>query len=265
MTDHRWRPNHKCLYVMGEICGNLPSFEVLINRILPLRKSDGQEDQLVCLGNYIGSDFYGAQVIDTLLNIQQQYEDRMTCLRGANEEIFLKAILGSEKDYQFWMSEYQGASTIEGYLQRADLKGNANTLPQSRLKDIVPSQHIEFLKGTAHYLEMEGYIFFNGAGIDLNKSIKENSLNSFLFGVSGAQRLQQRIRQEKELVEKIFEDGRVLVSARGNKNQPFIYSKWIMLSGKAGEILAMDLNSMEIVRVKRGKKRPYPLELKAVE
>lgn len=258
----KWRPAHKSIYVISDICGNAQSLEVILDRILPLRFHKRQEDTLVFLGNYIGTE-RGCEVIDQLINIKQQYNDRVVMLRGKNEELMLRAIFGDASDFDNWM-ENAGRTTITGYVKKAGLSSNPYSIAQNRLKDIIPKSHIEFLQSLDHFFILnEEYCFFN-SGFDHKKTIRENNLNNFCFDTTSNRYVKNAVKNKTPIE---FLDNYVFVcSANPQSEEPYIHPRYMMLGGTAPErILTLELNSMNMSACTRGKSRIYKYDYNVVE
>src|ERR1700733_14956520 len=98
----KWRPSYKCVYVISDILGNANSLDVILERLFPLRFHEGQQDTCVFLGDYTGEIEDGCNVIDMFINIKHEYNDRVICIRGNQEERMLRAILGGVDDFNHW-------------------------------------------------------------------------------------------------------------------------------------------------------------------
>ena len=249
-----WRPSHKCYYVISEIHGNYRSLEVIFNSILPLRKFKGQEDIIVFLGDYIDKDEGSYDVINALVNLKHEYGDRVMCLRGNHEDALLRALNGSEKDYQSWI-DIGGQATINSYLKARQF----DSIAPNRLSDLFPQAHIEFLKTLPEKFIYEDYCFFHG-GFDINKPIAENSVDNFIYDYNLSRQVKTMLRDEEPPQ---FQDEYIFVGAHNYKSKfPFIYQNYMMLGGSApARLFIMELNSMSISAVKRGKTRMYKYKL----
>ena len=249
----KWRPSHKCIYVISEVRGNINSLEVILNRILPLRIFENQEDILVMLGDYIDGDTGSDKVIDCLISIKNEYKDRVFFLRGDHEEMLLSSLKG-DKDFNYWV-ENGGASTIKDYLLRSNLKESPFNIRSNRLLDIIPKSHLEFLSNLDYFKIIDDYCFFHG-GFNPAFSIKDNNLFNFPFDNTSSKYVKENIKQKKEPT---FLDNYIFIA---NNNylgsEPFIYRKYFMLGGMAPEkLIAFELNSMGASAVTRGKSRIY--------
>ena len=49
----KWRPSKECIYVIPDVHGMYNELELILSRILPLRKTDGVKDKIVFLGDYV--------------------------------------------------------------------------------------------------------------------------------------------------------------------------------------------------------------------
>lgn len=265
MKLNKWRPGYRCTYVIPEIAGNFVSLQTLLKRILPLRKHIGQEDRIVFLGNYLIGDYGGAEVLDTLIALQELHTDTRVCacVRGRDEDLFLKAIKGSEQDYQRFLGEHNGHSVIVSYLNRAGLDSNQK-ITQARLKDLVPVAHLKFLTELPYYIKFDDYCFFWG-GVNLQQTIEENNLNNFVADTSTVKVLNNLITQGRlEAVEKLpaLQECVCIASHNADRKSPFVSEKWMSLAiGAPNNLGCFDLESMEMIRIKRGRERPYKLEI----
>lgn len=256
----RWRPGHRCIYLIPEVRGNLASLEVILNRILPLRKFKGQEDMLIMLGGYIDGGEDAPGVLDALVAIKEEYGERAVFIRGDHEELMLRAVTGTEKDYQYWI-QCGGAPTLEAYVRREKLKGAAASLPQSRLKDIVPASHIEFIQSLPYSFEYEDFFFFHG-GFNPQLPLSETIPLTFAFDTSASQIYKQKWKSGSKIdVEKIM-----IGAHHYNGKVPVIYPRYFMLGpGAPSQLICGDLNSMEFVKAKRNKSRIYKTRIKIYE
>lgn len=257
-----WRPSYKSLYVISDIFGNARSLEVILNRILPLRIFKDQEDQIVFLGNYVDGIENGHEVLDMLINVKQQYNNRVIFLRGKHEEMMLRATLGGQIDFDLWC-ENNGRSTISGYVKRAGISTNPYTINQARLKDIIPKSHLQFLQETQRFHIAEDYCFFN-SGIDPKKSVLENNCNNFLFDTTSNRYVKTSVRN-KTAIE--FIDNYVYVcSANPQATEPYIHPRYMMLGGTSPEqIIVLELNSMDMSACTSGKSRIYKYNYDVIE
>lgn len=262
MQFRKWRPSHKCIYVVSELHGNCDSLEVILNKILPLRKFKHQEDQIVLLGDYVDGDEGGHKILDTLINIKAEYKDRVVCLKGNHEDLMLRAIYGSEDDYRYWLDK-KGASTLTGYIKRNELDISPFSVVKSRLTDLIPKTHIEFLQSLDLVHQYEGYCFFHG-GFNVAKSIKENSPGSFMHDYLASKYVKDCVKNGQEIS---LQDDCVFVGAHNfNGQEPFIHKRYMMLGGSApNRIVVFELNSMTYGYVSRNSSRIITDKFEAFE
>lgn len=257
----KWRPTYKCIYVIPEIHGALESLKVIFSRILPLRFSLNQEDQIILLGDYIDKGFDSAKVIELLLNLKQEYGEQFICIKGNHEDALLKA-LKSEQDYRTWLLQ-GGVATIKSYLDNMNLDSNPENLPFSRLSDIIPTTHIEFLNSLPSHIIIEDYILFHG-GFDLIKSINDTSDYIWISDIHTSQYIKKLVRNKQSPLQSI---DKVYIGAHNFKSKlPFIYAKYFMLGGGAPQkLILFELNSMSCAMIKQGKSRIYKHKFKYFE
>lgn len=249
----KWRPTFRCIYVIPEIYGNIEGLEVILNRILPLRIFKNQDDSLIFLGNYIDGGKDSSKVIDCLINIKKEYGDRVIILRGKHEEMMLMARL-SDNYFNYWIDN-GGISTIESYVGLANINATASSIKRNRIQDIIPEQHIYFLKNLSYNYIIDNYCFFN-SGFDHNKKISENNVNNFVFDYTSGKYIKDCVINKEEPQ---FKDDYVFVCSHNNiGNKPFLCSKYFMLGGGApSKMFVFELNSMSACAASYGKSRIY--------
>lgn len=252
----KWRPSFKSIYIIPEVRGNIEGLEIILNRILPLRKFVGQEDILIVMGGLIDGDEDGGKVIETLMTVRKEYGGRFICIRGDHEEMLLRAVEGSERDYQYWI-EQGGATTLSGYLKASGVRSEASSLPQNRLRDIIPESHIAFLKSLDFSYELDDYLFVHG-GINPKVLLSENNPITFAFDTVANRLYKAAWKEGGELfVEKC------VVATHNSGREPVIYPRYFALGGTAPQkLLVGDLSSMEFCAVKKGKSRIYKTKVK---
>lgn len=246
-----WRPAYKCIYVIPEIHGAIDLLNIIVNRIFPLRFSIGQEDVVVFLGDYIDCGANSKEVVDVLIKLKQEYTDQVFFIKGNHEQDLINA-LGSDEAYRKWLLS-GGQATISSYT-------NNSYVPFSRLSDIIPSSHINFIKSLPNYFDLEDYLFFHG-GIDIQTL--DTSTDRLLYDMSYSRQIKQMIKNKTA----IDINQKILVSAHNFKaKKPFIYSKCFMLGGSApAKLVLFELNSMSCAMVKTGKTRIYKHNFKYFE
>lgn len=231
-----WRPVElNAIYVISSVRGSIAPLRLICNRILPLRKSDGGQDQLVMLGNYIGEGKSSYDVLEFLVKAKQKNKDRLILLKGTQEKNLLKAIdLKEDKDYDYWLS-HGGKSLAIEYIKKANIGiSNPYLLPRERLKSIVPKSHVELLRplttGCGIVNGEQGAYMFTESIMDL---LLPSNMNVFGFN------------------EKIKE--------------PYLDSKSLSLdAGAPKRLIVMELNSMEAFTAKPRKKRLVKYDIQEI-
>lgn len=255
MAINKWRPSFKCIYVVSEIHGQLKNLKNVLKRILPLRKFKGQEDVVFFMGDYIDGTENASEVLDLLIDVKTKYPDRSFFLRGNHEDLLLKS-LNSSSEYNYWMQN-GGYSTVFGYLKNSNNK-DPRGLPYHRLNDIIPKDHINFIKETRNYIEYEQYLFFHG-GIDFKKNIEDTNESVFLYDKTCSMTFKESIVKKQEL--KSVHDKILIGSHNFNSEKPFIHQKYFMLGENKGErLFVIDLNSMQMCSVKNNKNHVFPYD-----
>ncbi len=148
------------IIAVGDIHGCLVKLEVLLSR-LPI---DWTRDRLVFLGDYIDRGPDSSRVIDLVLELKKNYGERVVCLKGNHEDMFLRYLHG-EPD-SIWLA-VGGNATLKSY-------------PEKDGMPIVPDEHMEFLSGLRLYLETPKYIFVHAGlrpGIPLEEQNEADLLS----------------------------------------------------------------------------------------
>lgn len=252
-----WRPALRCLYVIPEIHGNIKSAKIILNRLVPLRFHEGKNDKIVLLGDYIDHGENSAYVIELLIFLKAEYGEHFICLKGNHEQQMLNA-LSCEDSYRSWM-ESGGSTTIKSYLDLKELDENPNSWPFSRLFDIIPKAHIEFLQSLPAKFEIDKYVFFHG-GIDINNP-DNTSDNQFIYDTYSSEFMKNKILNGNN---PLSNQDKIYVGAHNHKDIiPFVSPNYYMLGGGApSELTVFELNTMSCSMVKNGKQRIYKREFK---
>jgi predicted MPP superfamily phosphohydrolase len=256
----KWRPTYKCTYLIPEVHGSFESLKIIFNRILPLRFSVNQEDIVIMMGDYIDKGEDSASVIELLIEQQKLHQDKFICLKGNHEHMMIKAFESNE-NYRDWLS-HGGIATVQSYLTKAGLQSNPASLPFSRLRDIVPPSHIEFLNSLLTHLEFEDYVVFHG-GINLNDPASTGEL-TYMFDTGASRAFKQLLKEGKS---PLATSDKVYIGAHNYKDKlPFISSKYFMLGGSAPRnLILFELNSMTCAMIKGNKSRIYKHQFKYFE
>lgn len=256
----KWRPTHKCTYVIPEIHGSIEEFKILLNRIVPLRFSIGQEDSLVFLGDFIGNGTGSAETVELILTLKEELGDSCIFISGNNEDLFLKAF-ESEQNYQQWLVQ-GGMLILQSYLDWQGVNSSAQNIPFSRLTDIIPETHLSFFKSLPSHKTVEDYVFFHG-GLSLPDP-SQTTDTIFIHDTNAAAIVQVEI---KKGLRPLKDSGKVYVGCNNRKgSMPFIYANYFMLGGSAPKKLVIfELNSMSCAAIKQGNSRIYKHKFKYVE
>lgn len=284
----KWRPAEKdCLYVVGDVHGALSKVELICNRILPLRKTDGIRDELVFLGDYIDRHIDSHKTLDYLIDLKRQYGSQVIFLRGNHEQMLLKAAnkipgqIVSPQDritnYRMWISN-GGLQTLMGYVRRSGLAakklGAEPTDAQlclfvsenypigiyscSRLEDIIPKEHWEFMLDTLDYWERGQFLFVHG-GCNPEVPIRKQDPEALYWDRRLVSYVLNCINAGKE--EELNWEPTIVTGHSGPK--PVIHDKFLMLDvGGPRQLLVTELNSREafIAKEDNAKLTTYKLE-----
>lgn len=284
----KWRPAGKdCLYTVGDIHGSLSKLELICNRILPLRKSDGIQDKLIFLGDYIDRHLDSHKTIDFLIELKKKYQDQVIFLRGNHEQMLLKAankipnrtISAQDRVHNFrmWFSN-GGLQTLMGYSERSgrpqkEYGENFDNLalcmyvaeyyPASissccALETLIPQEHWDFFNSTIDYYEQDHFVFVHG-GCNPNIPLNKHEPEALYWDRRLVQYVLNCINADKE--EEINWDKVIITGHSGPK--PVIHEKFMMLdAGGPKQVLVVELNTLEafIAKGDNAKLTAYNLE-----
>jgi serine/threonine protein phosphatase 1 len=239
----------------------------ILSRILPLRSTDGIQDKIVFLGDYIDRHQDSHLVLDKMIEIKAKYGDNIICLIGNHELLFLEAMdltktfkyndIGPREAHNVWMFN-GGLQTLTGYFDALGIQESPWSFPRRRLIDVIPDNHIEFmLTKLEPYYEDNDYIFVH-AGMDLSKPVAKNSLKTLtwdrgLFGL---------MKRGNPLSEKIKSLDKCLITGHNHRG-PIITDNYMMLDcGAPKQMLLCELNSMGAFMVYPNKNRMISYEMK---
>lgn len=256
----KWRPTHKCIYVIPEIHGSLESFKILLNRIIPLRFSINQEDTIVFLGDFIDKGSHSAEVVQILIDLKTEFAEQCIFIRGNHEDLLLKAF-ESKDNYTHWLSQ-GGVATLRSYLELQKINSSPTEIPFSRLPDIIPESHLSFFKSLPSHKVIDDYVMFHG-GFDISNPIATTD-SVFIHDSWSAQHIQSLVKSGKECLKEL---DKIYVGAHNYKNNlPFIHARYFMLGGSAPRnLIVFELNSMSCAMIRDGKSHIYKHKFKYFE
>lgn len=232
-----WRPTFKCLYTISEISGNISNLEIISKRIFPPRKFKGQEDQYVFLGNYIGYNSYSYEVIEYLIDLKSRYPDRITFIKGQSEDILLKCLKGDSALEYFRMNG--GVQTIASYANKFKYNINVDEITVSRIKDIIPKHHIEFLQSLETYKVIDNCVFSFGLP-NTSKQLEDNFTSDFIWGTKTNQSIND-----------------YLYVTSIDKSKTIVKDNVVYMSEGKNSTILLDINSMKSMMVKNTKSKMY--------
>jgi serine/threonine protein phosphatase 1 len=247
-----WRPADSCLYVVSDINGLHNELKLILSRILPLRKTGGQIDKLILLGNYI-SGTRSHETIDLILKAQKETPGQIICLLGDNDLKLLNSIdpQGTPEDYGAWLSS-GGENALLGYLELIGSElSNPYLIKRQYLQRFIPQEHLNFLSLLLPYYENDNYIFVHGGcdpNIPLEKQnpsvlTKDRSVFNLVYNAGSRFRCQW--------------NKTIITGGIGKKDgRPLVHDKFITLDGSYAEKLyVLELNSRQIFSARKGKSR----------
>jgi len=244
-----WRPSDNCLYVISDINGRHNELELILSRILPLRKTGGQSDTLIFLGNYMGGT-RSHETIDRIIKAREENQDQIICLCGDNDLRLLKSMGSEPEQYKAWLDS-GGNNTLMGYLQRIGSGlNNPYLIKRQYLTRFIPENHLEFMSSLVMYHEIDNYIFVHG-GCDPNVPLSVQSPDVIINDRSVFRLCSTTDKFKCPWKKTIITGGIGKLDGK-----PLILDKFITLDGSYAERLyVMELNSKSMFSARKGKAR----------
>lgn len=157
-------PAGQRVYAIGDIHGRLDLFEEMLAKIeVDDAARDYAETHLILLGDLVDRGADSAGVVARAMALRAGSQ-RVRCLQGNHEEVFLKAVRGDAKATKF-LIRIGGKSTLLSYgvtdreYDELDYEDLARILGER-----VPEAHLTFLESCEDMIEMGDYLFVH-AGI----------------------------------------------------------------------------------------------------
>jgi serine/threonine protein phosphatase 1 len=248
----KWRPSENCFYVISDIHGMYDPLQLILSRILPLRKTGGHTDTILFLGDYIDKNTQSDKVIDLLIDLQKK--EQIICLIG-NHEYFMLDVLNSYcpiEIYTKWM-KIGGDKTLYGYLQRNNFDiQNPYLFQRKDIGRLIPLEHINFINNLIPYYENDKYIFVHG-GCDPYIPLKNQ--NSRILSSDRSVYINVKKFKEGKFQSPWLKT--IITGHNGDfSGKAFIYSKFMMLDcSPINRIRVLELNSMTSFYAEIGNKR----------
>ena len=248
------RPAESCVYVIGDIHGMYDQLKLILNRILPLRKTGGSIDKLIFLGDYIDRRVESHKVLDLVMEVKSDAPDQVVCLQGNHELMLLKALCekSSLHDYNMWMHN-GGEISMKGYLERANSDiSNPYLIPRRNIDRFIPKEHISFLKSLVPYYETDKYIFVHG-GCDTSFPLSMQHASTLAWDRS----VYQRAINIKAGTMHCPWDKVIIAGHTGDvSGKPFVSDKFIMIDcSPANKLLVLEMESRTCFSAEIGNKR----------
>ena len=259
----KWRPRKKGnLYVVPDVHGAHSLLELVLKRITPLRK----KDKVVFLGDYIDRHVDSHKVLDTIIALKKEYGDRVVCLMGNHELMFLQGLEYVPCDYpgnqlDMWLNN-GGRETIYGYLDRAGLLKSeyfdlhAFMTDPLRLKRVLPQEHVDFLKSLEPYYEEGKFVFVHG-GCHPEQPPSNYDLHTLCWDRSLVKLVTTLINNNTPP-----DWSKVIVCGHSTRREPVVHHKYMMLDiGSPRRLLVVEAHTREAFLAKPNKQRLVRYEL----
>jgi serine/threonine protein phosphatase 1 len=166
---------YRHIFAIGDVHGQARKLRELLDEI----PFDLSEDLLIFLGDYIDRGPGSRYVVEMILDLQRQ-SDRVICLRGNHEQMFLDFLKGADPLIYLFNG---GRATLESYGYEEDEAG--------RYRIFVPFSHVNFFESLPYWVETDRYVFVHAGirpGMPLSEQSEEDLLwirHEFIFAYSG--------------------------------------------------------------------------------
>jgi serine/threonine protein phosphatase 1 len=157
-------------YAIGDVHGCLAPLEQLLDRIeVEIRGRPAAKTSIVFLGDLIDRGPSSAQVVERLRTYSPPGA-ATHFIMGNHEEVMLRVLAGETELVASWL-RFGGAETLRSYgVDPRELAGLTSDALVARLREAVPTEHVEFLESFADSISFGGYLFVHAGirpGIDL--------------------------------------------------------------------------------------------------
>lgn len=270
----KWRPrslHNGCLYVIPDIHGAHNLLQLILKRITPLRK----KDKIVFLGDYIDCHFDSHKVLDTLIELQREYGDQIQSLMGNHELMLLyglgyldpgSAVLSRDnfrKNQQTMWLKNGGRETMWGYAQRAGKDSDPTfnlggfLVSTSKIKSIIPTEHIDFLLQLKPYYEQDNFVFVHG-GCHPDEPPSKFTMDTLCWDRSLLRLVLSLIEEDEPLDWK-----KTIITGHNTRRKPVVADNFLMLDiGAPQKLLVTEVYTRESFLAQSNKQRLVKYELK---
>lgn len=263
----KFRPTPEgCLYFLPDIHNRADELKLILDRILPLRKSDGIKDKIICCGDYLDRGPKPFETIELLIDLKKKHTDQVVFLTGNHDSFLLKScnlspgrtlsLQDQEQNYRMLINN-GGYATIQGYLKALDREENVLNFPRSKLSSLIPKSHLEFLLETIPF-HIEGNFHFVHGGCNPNIPLEKQDPEALYWDRRLGQYVLNCIAFEKQ--EELNWSPVVIVTGHSGPI-PIIHERFLMLDAGMQDLLVVELNSLEAYTAKPGNNKLVKYEL----
>lgn len=156
-------------YVIGDIHGCADELRYLVDA-LPVQA----HDEIVFLGDYIDRGPNSSAVVAFLIALKRQWtEHKLVFLKGNHEDMLLSYLQVSGQHGKMFLPN-GGKATVQSYGVAPE------QVTPSRLKDVMPPDHLAFYQALESYYISESYLCVH-AGIHPQRTLAEQSEEELLW------------------------------------------------------------------------------------
>ncbi len=154
------------IFVVGDIHGCIDKIQRLLSK-MPIR---WDKDMLVFLGDYVDRGPDPAGVVQLMIELKSEHPDRVICLKGNHEVMFLDYLKEGPLSKAF--VNFGGISTLESY-------GISPKCETKERKHLVPFSHLQFIQSLPISFEISDFFLVHAGvkpGISLDNQKEEDML-----------------------------------------------------------------------------------------
>lgn len=145
------------IFVTSDIHGHMKHFEELL-------KYWNQEDHLVIMGDLIDRGPESVHVIQKVMQLVEQYGDKITFLKGNHEDMLLNFLANPlEKEANYYLNG--GKETMDHFFQLLNIEHPASTEEASKLVKAHFEAELNFLQNAVLYKQI-GNVLLTHAGFN---------------------------------------------------------------------------------------------------
>jgi serine/threonine protein phosphatase 1 len=170
-------PRGRRAYVIGDVHGCLDLLDRLLSRVeADIREQPKRNVNVIFLGDLIDRGPASAQVVERLRTYSPPGATPHFVM-GNHEEVMLRVIAGEGDLIPSWL-RFGGAETLRSYgVDPADILKLPAATAADRVRQAIPTEHVDFLSGFADSISFGNYLFVHAGirpGVELSEQTQSD-------------------------------------------------------------------------------------------